>query len=141
MGSSRFDKMAVANRLPTRKITASEEKAGKKCMICHEEYCEGQMVKTLPCIHFFHTKCIDPWLAQKDTCPECRHNVGCNEVKDKNAQQQEDRDARIARLLNELDHYDEDDDDDEEEENKATEENVQEDNEQAIIQRLVYGDL
>merc|ERR1712130_497693 len=50
-------------------------------MICHEEYKEGQMVKTLPCIHCFHVGCIDPWIAQKDTCPECRHKIHDNDVK------------------------------------------------------------
>jgi len=30
-------------------------------------------VLLLPCAHFFHTACIERWLAIKTTCPKCRH--------------------------------------------------------------------
>jgi len=123
---------AIKSQLPTRKITKSEEEAGKKCMICHEEYCEGQIVKTLPCIHHFHVKCIDPWLAQKDTCPECRHNVGCNEVKQE-AENDEDSLQRIQRMV-----YDNlDDDDDESSSSSEQEEESSSEQEEESVEDVV----
>ena len=50
--------VSVASRLPVRKITREQAEGGKKCLICHEKYKEGDTVKTLPCIHYFHETCI-----------------------------------------------------------------------------------
>jgi len=67
---------AVADRLPTREITQAQEEAGGKCMICMSKYKKGDVVKTLPCIHYFHEKCIDAWFSTShSTCPECRHSI------------------------------------------------------------------
>jgi len=78
--ASRTHIACIANRLPTRNITASEVDASKKCLICHEKYQSDEVVKTLPCIHYFHTECIDPWLSSHDTCPECRHSIVDNDI-------------------------------------------------------------
>mmetsp|Transcript_48286 Transcript_48286/g.145954 ORF Transcript_48286/g.145954 Transcript_48286/m.145954 type:complete len:507 (-) Transcript_48286:697-2217(-) len=43
------------------------------CAICLEQYQLGDEVRTIPCFHSFHTRCIDPWLAQKAECPVCKH--------------------------------------------------------------------
>jgi E3 ubiquitin-protein ligase RNF115/126 len=32
------------------------------CSICKDEYKIGDVVKMLPCNHYFHVGCIDPWL-------------------------------------------------------------------------------
>jgi len=43
----------------------------KSCCICIECFVEGDSVRTLPCKHNFHAKCIDRWLLQcSDCCPE-----------------------------------------------------------------------
>ena len=41
------------------------------CSICLEE------VFNVPveCGHVFHTKCINKWLKNNDTCPNCRINI------------------------------------------------------------------
>jgi len=67
---------AVAERLPTREISEKQEEAGGKCLICMSKYKAGDVVKTLPCIHYFHQKCIDAWFSTShSTCPECRHSI------------------------------------------------------------------
>jgi hypothetical protein len=43
------------------------------CPICLEPYRLHDTVRTIPCFHTFHTKCIDPWLVRKATCPVCKH--------------------------------------------------------------------
>lgn len=46
------------------------------CDICLEEFQEGEMLRTLPCMHFFHRQCVDVWLTSRDgVCPLCRDKV------------------------------------------------------------------
>jgi hypothetical protein len=47
----------------------------KACSVCLETYKIGDEVRTIPCFHTFHTKCIDPWLRQKAECPVCKHSA------------------------------------------------------------------
>lgn len=35
-----------------------------ECAICLEDYAEGDRIRTLPCKHEFHQKCIDNWLCE-----------------------------------------------------------------------------
>ncbi len=51
--------------------TVEEAKTvGELCSICMELYQASQMVKQLPCAHFFHEDCIDMWLSNSSlNCP------------------------------------------------------------------------
>ncbi|KAI4364036.1 hypothetical protein MLD38_020180 [Melastoma candidum] len=43
------------------------------CSICLKDYDPGDDLRLLPdCGHLFHSKCIDPWLLSRVTCPVCR---------------------------------------------------------------------
>ena len=55
--------------------TLSSSCDDKFCAICLEEFCRGEEVRTIPCSHTFHSKCIDPWLKQKAICPVCKQSV------------------------------------------------------------------
>jgi len=45
-----------------------------ECSICVTPFQHGDIVKTLPCAHHFHSECVDKWLRQHGTtCPNCRH--------------------------------------------------------------------
>lgn len=46
------------------------------CSVCLEQVNEGELVRSLPCLHQFHNSCIDPWLRQQATCPVCKFKVG-----------------------------------------------------------------
>ena len=44
-----------------------------ECAICLTEFAHGDRVRALPhCNHGFHVRCIDRWLAARQTCPTCR---------------------------------------------------------------------
>lgn len=77
------------NNLPTRKMKvedAEEKKAEakqdsneqKNCTICLDDWEDGDEVRTLPCLHIFHAKCVDKWLRQNRTCPVCKHDISAN---------------------------------------------------------------
>lgn len=53
--------------------TASNEPS--RCSICLAHLTGGDKVRLLPCMHFYHQDCIDPWIMQQNHCPVCRHKV------------------------------------------------------------------
>lgn len=52
----------------------------KHCVICLVEYVINDKVKILPCIHIFHSKCIDQWLLKKPKCPLCKTKVNTHNM-------------------------------------------------------------
>lgn len=61
--------------LPTVCITKDQTDRRLECSVCKEEYCLGELVRELPCLHYFHSECIVPWLELHDTCPVCRKSL------------------------------------------------------------------
>mmetsp|Transcript_34108 Transcript_34108/g.49944 ORF Transcript_34108/g.49944 Transcript_34108/m.49944 type:complete len:346 (-) Transcript_34108:9-1046(-) len=53
--------------------TKKKQQQPQTCAICLESYNVGEKVRTIPCFHTFHTKCIDPWLSTKAECPVCKY--------------------------------------------------------------------
>ncbi|KAG0558479.1 hypothetical protein M758_10G029300 [Ceratodon purpureus] len=45
------------------------------CSVCLEQVEDGELVRTLPCLHQFHSACIDQWLRQQGTCPVCKFRL------------------------------------------------------------------
>ena len=39
------------------------------------DYCAGEPIKLLPCMHYYHLRCIDDWLMRSLTCPSCMERV------------------------------------------------------------------
>lgn len=42
------------------------------CIICLDEFIEGNDLRVLRCGHVFHTSCVDQWLSCHRTCPVCK---------------------------------------------------------------------
>jgi len=64
-------------RLPTFQFKAENASSkNKTCLVCMEDFKENETVKTLPCMHQFHSpNCIDKWLQMNKTCPICKTEI------------------------------------------------------------------
>lgn len=45
------------------------------CAICFEAFTDGELLRTLPCLHQFHSCCVDPWVISRWACPLCKQPV------------------------------------------------------------------
>lgn len=59
------------NRQPCRPFTPQEE----PCAICLDDLQKAKRARQLPCGHIFHSRCVDPWVIQRHTCPLCVASV------------------------------------------------------------------
>jgi len=61
------------NNLPTCKYDGTPLPGDQtKCPVCICEFTEGEELKSLPCVHFYHKECIDRWLMVGHSCPMCK---------------------------------------------------------------------
>ncbi|XP_028254960.1 E3 ubiquitin-protein ligase RNF115-like [Parambassis ranga] len=65
----------MISSLPTVCISQEQTDCRLECPVCREEFFLGESVKKLPCLHYFHSECIVPWLELHDTCPVCRKSL------------------------------------------------------------------
>lgn len=55
---------------------SSTESESETCPICLDDFEDGADVKVLPCQHFFHVNCINPWLeGRSGRCPLCKQDA------------------------------------------------------------------
>lgn len=62
---------AMMHCSPSMKSRKGGRGVGSECSVCIEELTEDDTYRSLPCGHYFHPDCIDPWLEQNVTCPMC----------------------------------------------------------------------
>ena len=67
----------IINELPETTIedVSKLDQEKKNCIICLENFKNGDKAIILPCIHIFHNECIKKWLKTQDSCPICKHKL------------------------------------------------------------------
>ncbi|GAB6030720.1 hypothetical protein CHUAL_007571 [Chamberlinius hualienensis] len=66
-------RIGMIQHLPTGIYDGS--KKNRECVICMVEFGVGEPIRFLPCMHTYHTSCIDDWLMRSFTCPSCMEPV------------------------------------------------------------------
>ena len=68
---------AIVSELPETKIEDINklDNDKKNCVICMEDFKNGDKSTNLPCLHMFHTNCIQNWLKTQNTCPICKYKL------------------------------------------------------------------
>jgi len=68
---------AIVSELPETKIDDIKklDNDKKNCVICMEDFKNGDVTTNLPCLHMFHTNCIQSWLKTQNTCPICKFKL------------------------------------------------------------------
>lgn len=61
--------------IATNSPAESERSDSNACSICLDDYQEGDQLRILPCMHTFHTDCIDNWLPRNSSCPVCKMSI------------------------------------------------------------------
>lgn len=66
------------SHLPKVRITKDmmDPSTGKaSCSICMDDVAIGDEVTRLWCSHWFHESCVEAWLKEHDSCPQCRKGI------------------------------------------------------------------
>ncbi|XP_028671457.1 uncharacterized protein LOC114662230 isoform X1 [Erpetoichthys calabaricus] len=69
---------AQINCLPTKTFNSASAAGKTICQICYCDYKEREKLRILPCLHDYHTRCVDRWLKKNSTCPICRADAASN---------------------------------------------------------------
>jgi hypothetical protein len=75
VAQDKIEKIPVCLFEPSMAEGKDENHTEVKCLICQENYEEGEELRCLPCQHCFHKDCVDTWLSTKDTCAFCRKSI------------------------------------------------------------------
>ncbi|PNH08501.1 E3 ubiquitin-protein ligase, partial [Tetrabaena socialis] len=58
--------------IPSFTCQASSPLVGQNCCICLGTFADGDQLKSIQCIHYHHSACLDEWLRIKACCPLCK---------------------------------------------------------------------
>ena len=79
---NRDDYNEIIKYIPSSTINAKKPSTDSnyKCIICLSDFKIGEKESTLPCLHIFHTNCIENWLKRRRNCPICKFNISLNSL-------------------------------------------------------------
>ncbi|CAD5320872.1 unnamed protein product [Arabidopsis thaliana] len=63
---------------PTHLLSDSQS----HCAVCKENFVLKSSAREMPCNHIYHPDCILPWLAIRNSCPVCRHELPAEDLTD-----------------------------------------------------------
>lgn len=70
----------VVENLPLLTITDDHVTRKDECSVCRDVFTVGAQVKEMPCKHLFCPSCIEPWLKDHNSCPNCRDELPTDDV-------------------------------------------------------------
>lgn len=75
--SNKEDAKEILKYIPTSEVKEERKPTDNnyKCIICLSEFKVGEIESTLPCLHIFHSECIEKWLNNKKFCPICKNDI------------------------------------------------------------------
>ncbi|CAH1418683.1 unnamed protein product [Lactuca virosa] len=63
-------------KIPVARFSMRRGGSATECSICLGDFVNGEKVRVLPeCNHEFHVKCVDKWLNEHASCPNCRRSL------------------------------------------------------------------
>ena len=66
----------IISQLPEFDVDVSKlDEEKKTCVICLQDFNNGEKATILPCFHIFHTECIKNWFENENTCPICKFKL------------------------------------------------------------------
>lgn len=77
-GENRGATSTTISSLPSIKLDDPERQLPedkRQCNICLEDFCPGDDRTSLPCLHGYHSGCINRWLSSNGSCPVCKTSV------------------------------------------------------------------
>ena len=95
-------KKSVVENLPCNTVEHFGIPQHTSCPVCLTDLSNDIM--EMPCKHYFHKKCLLPWLNKTNSCPSCRHELltddaSYEELKKLKAEEKE-RQYRVEELHN-----------------------------------------
>ena len=84
--SNKDESKELLKYIPTS-VVNKERKASDsnyRCIICLSEFQVGEKESTLPCLHIFHSTCIETWINNKQWCPICKYDISLKSLLSKN---------------------------------------------------------
>ena len=64
-------KKMTPKRKDTDQYIVEKKIIGYECLICLDEFNQGQHLTVIKCGHLYHTPCLNTWFLKKKTCPLC----------------------------------------------------------------------
>jgi hypothetical protein len=65
---------------PQIKIYSTQPDEDKECFSCMNEYTTKTKLGILPCNHYCCYQCMNAWLQNNKTCPNCRREFSVNQL-------------------------------------------------------------
>uniref|UniRef100_A0A2P2NYS7 RING-type E3 ubiquitin transferase n=1 Tax=Rhizophora mucronata TaxID=61149 RepID=A0A2P2NYS7_RHIMU len=79
---------AAVESMPTVEITDAHVLSEEHCAVCKEAFELGSEAREMPCKHIYHSDCILPWLATRNSCPVCRHELPADHLENENPEEE-----------------------------------------------------
>ncbi|KAL0711029.1 hypothetical protein Bca4012_018007 [Brassica carinata] len=91
---------SAVEALPVIEIdpTHLESDSQSHCAVCKENFTLKSAAREMPCNHIYHPDCILPWLAIRNSCPVCRHELPADDGGGGGARHDEEEEDSAAGL-------------------------------------------